>query len=260
MEGCDNGDCMGELEMQLSTIFITNFFLNFLELGLPWAKNLFTKYRERKKVEKMAMEEPGRRVRQHMTFTEKQGGMSEYSSTLEDYMELIIQYGYVILFSSAFTLTPLFAVILCVVEIRVDAFKICTLERRPFPHGRESIGQWNNIISLLSMVGVFVNAGIICFPANVFKATDPLQYWFAFFVIDHILLAFKGIIAWIIPDQPSIVRNSKAWQKRIVDERLFCKNVDIDKMRKARNLEMEGDIEPVKFARESILEDNEELQ
>ena len=36
-EGCDDNDCMAELEIQLSTIFITNLVLNVVELGTPWA-------------------------------------------------------------------------------------------------------------------------------------------------------------------------------------------------------------------------------
>lgn len=35
-EGCDDDDCMLELEIQLSTIFITNLCLNLIELGTPY--------------------------------------------------------------------------------------------------------------------------------------------------------------------------------------------------------------------------------
>lgn len=41
-EGCIDDDCMGELEIQLSTIFITNVCMNVLELGTPF---LFYRFR-----------------------------------------------------------------------------------------------------------------------------------------------------------------------------------------------------------------------
>ena len=43
---------------------------------------------------------------------------------LEDYAELIIQYGYVTLFVSAFPLAPLLALISNYVEIRMDGSKL----------------------------------------------------------------------------------------------------------------------------------------
>jgi anoctamin-5 len=43
---------------------------------------------------------------------------------MSDYMELVIQYGYVVLFSASFTLTPLLAYFLNLFEIRVDAAKM----------------------------------------------------------------------------------------------------------------------------------------
>ena len=259
-EGCDEDDCMAELTTQLSTIFITNFFLNFLELGMPWAKNKFQNWKEKKAADKLKEEDTAHRVRSGMTYTEEQAGMSAYTSTIEDYMELIIQYGYVIMFSSAFTLTPLFALILCVVEIRVDAFKLCNLQRRPFPFGRESIGQWNSIIAFLSMMGVFFNAAILSWTANVFKSTEKVEFWFYFFVIDHILLGCKVFIAYIIRDEPSIVIQAKQWQKRVVDERLFMKNIDPGKMRKARGLELTGPTSTVQFEPGQIPDDNEVLE
>lgn len=77
-----------------------------------------------------------------MTSTEEQVFLDEYENTIDDYMELIVQYGYVVMFSSAFPLIPLFALILDIIEIRIDAFKLVNLHRRPFPEGTENIGYW----------------------------------------------------------------------------------------------------------------------
>jgi len=50
------------------------------------------------------------------------------------------------MFSSAFTLAPLLVLILYIVEIRVDAAKLCYLTKRPFPVATNTIGIWNGII------------------------------------------------------------------------------------------------------------------
>ena len=62
--------------------------------------------------------------------------------TFQDYQEMFIQFGYVVLFSSAFPLAALCALINNIIEIRSDALKLCTGLQRPFSQRVENIGQW----------------------------------------------------------------------------------------------------------------------
>lgn len=62
--------------------------------------------------------------------------------TLQDYQEMFIQFGYVVLFSSAFPLAAMCALINNIIEIRSDALKLCTGLQRPFGQRVENIGQW----------------------------------------------------------------------------------------------------------------------
>ena len=55
---------------------------------------------------------------------------------------MFIQFGYVVLFSSAFPLAALCALLNNIIEIRSDAFKLCTNLRRPFGESVENIGTW----------------------------------------------------------------------------------------------------------------------
>lgn len=70
---------------------------------------------------------------------------------------MFIQFGYVVLFSSAFPLAALCALLNNIIEIRSDAFKLCTNLRRPFGERVENIGTWQvnlaNRLNLLSMTG-----------------------------------------------------------------------------------------------------------
>lgn len=62
--------------------------------------------------------------------------------TLQDYQEMFIQFGYVVLFSSAFPLAAMCALINNIIEIRSDALKLCTSLQRPFGRRVRNIGQW----------------------------------------------------------------------------------------------------------------------
>lgn len=50
--------------------------------------------------------------------------MDAYLSTYEDYLELYIQFGYVVLFAAVSPLTALLALANNILEIRIDAFKV----------------------------------------------------------------------------------------------------------------------------------------
>ena len=65
-----------------------------------------------------------------------------FQDTFQDYQEMFVQFGYVVLFSSAFPLAAMCALINNIIEIRSDALKLCTGLQRPFGQRVESIGQW----------------------------------------------------------------------------------------------------------------------
>lgn len=62
--------------------------------------------------------------------------------TLNDYLEMFLQFGYVFLFSSVFPLAALFALLNNITEIRSDAFKMCRVFQRPFSVSAKDIGAW----------------------------------------------------------------------------------------------------------------------
>lgn len=81
-----------------------------------------------------------------MTYLEWQSKLDNYETPLEDYMEMVIDYGYVVMFAVAFPLAPLIAFVMVVIEVRIDAYKLCYLTRRPFPIPAQDIGVWYPII------------------------------------------------------------------------------------------------------------------
>jgi len=62
--------------------------------------------------------------------------------TLDDYLELFLQFGYVFLFSAVFPSAAFWALLNNMIEIRTDAFKLCRTFRRPFAQPTASIGVW----------------------------------------------------------------------------------------------------------------------
>ncbi|KAL1462346.1 hypothetical protein WDU94_014186 [Cyamophila willieti] len=83
-----------------------------------------------------------------------------------EYLEMIVQYGFVVLFIIAFPLAPLLALINNIFEIRLDAQKFLKYYRRPVPHRATNIGIWYEILDVVAQFGVISNAIIIAFTSN----------------------------------------------------------------------------------------------
>lgn len=62
--------------------------------------------------------------------------------TLDEYLEMFLQFGYVFLFSSVFPLAAVWALLNNITEIRSDAFKMCRVFQRPFAESAANIGAW----------------------------------------------------------------------------------------------------------------------
>ncbi|KAJ4482556.1 calcium-activated chloride channel-domain-containing protein [Lentinula aciculospora] len=87
------------------------------------------------------------------------------SNLSTDYSEMVIQFGYIVLWSTIFPLTPLFALLNNVLEMRKDAFRIANHERRPIPERTESIGPWLDVLGFLGWGSAVVNVvlvGLFC--------------------------------------------------------------------------------------------------
>ncbi|KAH9494530.1 hypothetical protein Btru_042364 [Bulinus truncatus] len=96
-----------------------------------------------------------------LTQAEVESAMKKYEDTLDDYLEMCIQFGYITLFSSAFPLAALCALLNNVIEIRSDAFKLCLTFQRPFGQRVDSIGIWQDVLLVFSVIAVIVNCLLV---------------------------------------------------------------------------------------------------
>lgn len=190
-EGCDKGDCMGELNYNLWVFFLLNMIFNVIELATPIITAKTNLKNEEIKVQKMARE--GKLARVEMSFTEYQGKLSKIV-LLNEYLELAMNYGYIIFFAVAFPLGPVIYWLYNILEMKADAYKFLHLSKRPTPESASDIGVWTDVMNFLSLTAVITNVGIIVFTANVFDLPAETRWW-VFIIIEHsILLAMILIL------------------------------------------------------------------
>ncbi|XP_019360039.1 PREDICTED: anoctamin-8, partial [Gavialis gangeticus] len=148
-----------------------------------------------------------------LTQAEVESCMKKYEDTFQDYQEMFIQFGYVVLFSSAFPLAATCALINNIIEIRSDAFKLCTGLQRPFGQRVESIGQWQKVMEAMGVLAIVVNCYLIAQCGQLqrlFPWLSPEGAIISVVVLEHFALLLKYIIQVAIPDIPAWVAEEMA--------------------------------------------------
>ncbi|XP_041778401.1 anoctamin-10 isoform X2 [Anopheles merus] len=134
--------------------------------------------------------------------------LEEYN-TYDDYLELYIQFGYVVLFSSVAPLTAFWAILNNVIEIRLDAYKLCSFFKRPFARRTKNIGAWQLAFETLAVISILTNCGILYLSPHMRELGAGLTreaYTLTFLIIEHVLLGLTWFIYKAIPDTPHWVR------------------------------------------------------
>ncbi|XP_029849538.2 anoctamin-8 [Ixodes scapularis] len=153
------------------------------------------------------------RRKPRLTQAEVECAMYKYEGTFEDYLEMFIQFGYVVLFSSAFPLAALCALLNNVVEVRSDAFKLCMIFQRPFGQSAENIGTWQAAMEVMGVLAVMVNCALIGMSGQIHRLFPSLTTTGTVLLIvglEHVMLFLKFAIAQAIPDIPQWVATEMA--------------------------------------------------
>uniref|UniRef100_A0A7N4NWL1 Anoctamin n=1 Tax=Sarcophilus harrisii TaxID=9305 RepID=A0A7N4NWL1_SARHA len=148
-----------------------------------------------------------------LTQAELESCMKKYEDPFQDYQEMFVQFGYVVLFSSAFPLAALCALINNLIEIRSDAFKLCTGLQRPFGQRVDSIGQWQKVMEAMGILAIVVNCYLIgqCGQLQrLFPWLSPEAAIISVVVLEHFALFLKYLIQAAIPDIPAWVAEEMA--------------------------------------------------
>lgn len=144
---------------------------------------------------------------------ELESSLFKYDGTFADHLEMFIQLGYVVLFSSAFPMAAFCALINNLIEIRSDAFKLCFTFQRPFGQRVSNIGTWQNAMEVMCLIAVLVNCALIGLSGQVhrmFPEMSTTQTILLIVALEHIMLSLRFIITCAIPDLPGWVATEMA--------------------------------------------------
>ncbi|KAL7635519.1 UNVERIFIED_CONTAM: hypothetical protein RMT77_014588 [Armadillidium vulgare] len=153
-EDCSAGGCLIELAQQLAVIMIGKQIVNNAqEILVPKLKGWWHK----KKVRLRGV----KNTRWHDDYK-----LIENEGLFQEYLEMVLQFGFLTIFVAAFPLAPLFALLNNWVEIRLDAKKFVCETRRPVAERAQNIGIWFTILDFMAHLAVISNGFLIAFTSD----------------------------------------------------------------------------------------------
>ncbi len=183
----------------ISLLTINALLNNAIELGMPMIKSYLNRLENRKKMKKQETLKDTTRVSVAGTangivpppivtastasaaaknedaelknILEEELAFSDYDLNA-DYLEIVIQYGYVTMFVVAFPLAPALALLNNIFESKVDLFKL-TECRRPRLLQRSNIGSWQHCMEFISFLSVITNCYLIVMVSTHFEMIVP---------------------------------------------------------------------------------------
>lgn len=157
-ELCDGG-CMGEVTELVAVLLLLRLVIgNCMEIGIPLIQNAWKRFRMAKRVDDNIL------IPQYVK--DFHLNATEYDGVWEDYMEMMIQFMFIVLFIPALPVAPFVCFLNNVAEIRIDSIKMLQTNRRAVPIRTSGIGIWNQFLDIISKSGVLCNAALLAFTSD----------------------------------------------------------------------------------------------
>ena len=195
------------LRKQVIYFTVTAQIVDFaMENIVPYIKRRgFHKYQEMK-TERAARKggaSPGTTVQdapeeaEFLTRVRNEAELDVYDVT-SDLREMVVQFGYLALFSVVWPLTPISFIVNNWIELRSDAVKICVEMQRPTPLRADSIGPWLDSLGFLAWLGSITSAALVYLFSNDGAGPDgmpsTIKGWalmLTIFISEHLYLIVR---------------------------------------------------------------------
>ncbi|PON96104.1 Anoctamin [Trema orientale] len=203
-------------QVLIQRLLVSEVLENLLENSLPYLKYSYKKYRLRRKRKCEKGSSTGKI--QFTSRVEKEYLKPSYSASIgdeledglfDDFLELALQFGLIMMFACAFPLTFAFAFLNNITEIRTDAVKLLTMFRRPVPRAAATIGAWLNIFQFLVVMSICTNCALLAWlydQEGKWKIEPGLA---AILIMEHVLLLIKFGFSRFVPEEPAWVRANR---------------------------------------------------
>eukprot|EP00268_Persea_americana_P033171 TRINITY_DN32910_c0_g1_i6.p1 TRINITY_DN32910_c0_g1~~TRINITY_DN32910_c0_g1_i6.p1 ORF type:complete len:658 (+),score=93.98 TRINITY_DN32910_c0_g1_i6:296-2269(+) len=215
-------------QILIQRLIVSQVLENLLENSIPYLKYSYKKFRTVHKKKREDGSSAGKKI-QLAYRVEKEYLKPTYSASngqeledglFDDFLELALQFGMIMMFACAFPLAFAFAALNNITEIRADALKLLVMLRRPVPRADATIGAWLNIFQFLIVMSICTNCVLlVCLydQEGKWKIEPGLA---AILIIEHVLLLLKFVFSRFVPEEPAWVKATRV--KNAAQAQVMC--------------------------------------
>ncbi|XP_076908450.1 anoctamin-like protein At1g73020 isoform X2 [Bidens hawaiensis] len=127
----------------------------------------------------------------------------------DEFLELALQFGMIMMFACAFPSAFAFAALSSVTQIRANALKLLAMYRRPAPRVAATIGAWLNIFQFLIVVSICTNCMLLVCLYDKEGKWNISPGLAAILIVEHVLLLIKFGFSKIVPEEPDWVKANR---------------------------------------------------
>ena len=220
---CVGDLCINDVRQLLICIFVLRYIFLLLNFLVPFVES--TVYQQQQNQARLSAagidadgESSGELEDPELNFFVDETYLAEYQGPFNDYSDTIIQFGYVVFFMTVVPLIAFLALFENLIKIRLSAWKICFLYRRPFVELVEDVGLWSKLMETMGGVGLVVNTALIVFTSNSFISYPIETKWVIFLSAEQFLLVYKTLLSWCIPSPSELVEDLTKRNEFITDK------------------------------------------
>ena len=213
-------NCIHELEQQLGVIFLFHIIVSIFKITSPWLQGKMTNQQSVN-----PDDETTRLTSQFRKRVDAEAAKPKYQQDgvdgpLYDYLELMIQYGFITLFAVAFPLAALIAFLSNIWQTKLDRIYLLDLLKRPIPENCNGIGLWEKAMTNITIAAIFTNAGIMCFTLRIFDHWEISQGsgLVPFMLVVALAFVVRRLVQIIIVDKPDRFKKVRRRHRYIVDK------------------------------------------
>jgi len=220
---CGWVDCMKPLSINVAIIFLVRLIVtNFASVFIPW-------FAIKSKKDK-ALKACG-----HLRFSPAEDEMllnpyDPIHDSISKFSDVAVQYGYMVMFATSLPAACILSALNFYVTSRANLWLMLRKYQRPIPMGANSIGTWQTVFEILSIIAVPTNAGLICYTMNILDRNgfSKSEKTWLFIGIQWVFLTIQQIIAKAIPDESDTEKTQIARQEFIISK-VLLRTPDEDK-------------------------------
>lgn len=145
----------------------------------------------------------------------QQAALPAANDRVEEHVELVSQWGFIVLFAATMPSLCVLAVLHNLVALRHEVSKLLDDFRRAARQRARDLGTWTTVLDAIVWLSVITNGLIVTYASDslpqYYVSADAAVGWswgdraVAFIVVEHALVAVRLFVVWLLPGRPQWV-------------------------------------------------------